>query len=266
MAETRSMRSWIHQLKRRLILKAPARVPFAVDDHPFTIYGTYGGNCGLGHDFARNGCHEPILSRMLLQACMQNPSETVFWDVGSGFGYFCVIAAKTARPEGVHAFEPGPAYGFLEYNNRRLGAGRWHTYQAFAGAAPDSASMTVDLDDYAGRNGDPTIVKIDVDGAEISVLESAANTLQRAQPILFLEVHFKGSQDYSEIREQLLETLSDLPYQYHFCRNHRRLDAPIEPIESLSALPREQDASFDDDDYLLIARPPPGRPKSPQSR
>lgn len=245
----------VHRLKRRLVLLRPRRVEFRVDGRVFTIFGTYSANRGLGHDFARNGCHEPVLSRLLVDELEQAGPEAAYWDIGSALGYFVAIAGTLVPPERVHAFEPGSNYGYLAFNNRRLFEGRVRANKAFAGHASSEDGSAIALDDYARRCGDPDIIKIDVDGGESEVLGGAMETLRRARPVIFLEIHFLGGPPYPELREQLVRLLRDLPYHYQLCRNHRRPDAAIEPLESIDSLPQSKDERFDDNDYLLIARP-----------
>lgn len=245
----------VHRLKRRLILLRPRRVDFEVDGRAFTIFGTYSANRGLGHDFARNGCHEPVLSRLLIETLEQAGQNAVYWDIGSALGYFVAIAGTLIPPEQVHAFEPGSNYGYLVYNNSRLFDGRVRTNKAFAAQQSNEAGGTMALDDYAGRYGDPRIVKIDVDGGEAEVIKGAMETLRRARPVVFLEVHFLGGPPYPELRARLVELLRDLPYRYELCRNHRRPDGAIELLDSIESLPEHQDERFDHNDYLLIARP-----------
>lgn len=245
----------IHRLKRRLVLLRPRRVDFQVDGRAFTIFGTYSANRGLGHDFARNGCHEPVLSRLLIDALERSEPDTSYWDVGSALGYFVAIAGTLIPPERVHAFEPGSNFGYLAFNNRRLFNGRVRANRAFASHASRGDGSAVALDDYARQWGDPGIIKIDVDGGEADVIAGAMETLRRARPVIFLEVHFVGGPPYPELRERLTALLGDLPYRYELCLNHRRPDGAIDPLESIESLPRKKDERFDDNDYLLIARP-----------
>ena len=52
---------------------------------------------------------------------------------------------------------------------------------------------TLRLDDYCTEHGlAPSAVKIDVEGAEMSVLAGAAQTLARHRPTIFLSTHGPG--------------------------------------------------------------------------
>lgn len=245
----------LRRIKRRLVLLRPRRVAFEVGGREFQIYGTWSANRGLGHDFARNGCHEPVLSRRLVAALERAGPDAVCWDVGAGLGYFVAIAGHLLPPANIHAFEPGPNHAWLRYNNRRLFQGRARLFRAFAAEASDPARNRLALDDHAMAHGDPDVVKIDVDGSEARVLKGMRRVLERARPLLFLEVHFVGGPPYPELRESLIRRLEGLDYRFRLCRNHRRPDGTLVPIDSLSELPRERDATFDDNDYLLVAEP-----------
>lgn len=134
-------------------------------------------------------------------------------DVGAHVGYFTRIFSRAVGPSGnVFAFEPHPVnFGFLEKNARRLkntvliqaavasqnsrltlyessvGSGS-HSLQA--GRYPVSRELdvkSVALDAYFGdRRID--FIKIDVEGAELEVLEGAKNILGRNDaPALIIE-------------------------------------------------------------------------------
>ena len=249
------IRKNIHQIKRRLILLYPKRVRFRVAGQEFSVFGTYSPNHGLGHDFAKNGCHEPVLSHLLFAALKSGPPEARYWDIGAAFGYFVSIAAGLIRPDHVHAFDPGPRGEYLEFNNKRLFDGRVHIVRACATDKSSNKGDAVILDDYAKEHGYPQVIKIDVDGVECEVLRGARETLKNTRPILFLEVHFLQPDTYRKHRRELIAILNDLPYNYQLCRNHRRMNGECEPLSSLAMLPQMRDESFDDYDYLLIARP-----------
>lgn len=52
---------------------------------------------------------------------------------------------------------------------------------------PDVPVITIDA--LAGLHGPPDVITIDVEGAEMSVLEGAEQTLTHAKPLLYLSVH-----------------------------------------------------------------------------
>src|SRR5882762_560579 len=65
------------------------------------------------------------------------------------------------------------------------------------------------LDDYiAGFGRVPDFIKIDVEGAELAVLEGARRTLAEVRPILLVEIHDWGTDE----SEKVLQVLSELQY------------------------------------------------------
>ncbi len=136
-------------------------------------------------------------------------------DVGANIGYFTLLLAKKVGSQGrVIAFEPfSVVYEVLEKNVALNGYGNVTLVnKAVAGRSaavgfshvgtdllssierivPDSLNhvSAVSLDDYFGpvhRRVD--FVKVDVEGAELSVLEGMQGILQNDHPILLIELH-----------------------------------------------------------------------------
>lgn len=143
----------------------------------------------------------------------------VFYDVGANVGFLTVLGARLVGPSGtVYAFEPVPANaGFVRRNaqangfaqvhviekavSNRLGAGeltlaRYSGGSALASAEPPpdaDGTLPVELvtiDDLVGREllKPPDVVKIDVEGAELEVLEGMATTAATHRPVVIVEV------------------------------------------------------------------------------
>jgi FkbM family methyltransferase len=151
------------------------------------------------------------------------------YDVGANVGIYSLLASSRTGPSGkVYAFEP------LERNLRYL---RRHMTlnhvqncviletavcdtegtRRFAQAAQDFSmghfssegdllvpSTTLDNCTY-GEEGfrPPSVVKIDVEGAELEVLQGASRALSEFHPKIFLEIH--GTQLHSDCRAFLAE-------------------------------------------------------------
>lgn len=143
----------------------------------------------------------------------------VFFDIGANIGFFCLIAARRVGARGqVYAFEPVPRNAAVVAENARLGG--FNTIRVFteaagattgrgqlllahhiggaalasAGAPPDMSGRLevsiVAIDDAIAQRGlrPPSLVKIDVEGAEIDVLRGMTETLRRHRPKVIYEV------------------------------------------------------------------------------
>jgi len=140
------------------------------------------------------GLYEPCLMNWLLKVV--RPGSVVY-DIGSADGHEALIAAQLAGPDGlVFAFEPSEdARRQLQANldlNPVL-AGRIHVVPFFVGNQydPDHGIVSIDKfyqqpERYAPA---PDVVKIDVEGAELKVLEGMEELAHGQCPHTFVECH-----------------------------------------------------------------------------
>ncbi|MDY7024402.1 MAG: FkbM family methyltransferase, partial [Cyanobacteriota bacterium] len=162
--------------------------------------------------------------------------NSVFYDIGANIGFFTVIAAQLVGESGrVYAFEPVPKNADRIRHNAEINefsqvtvfekavaasAGTAELLLAHhsggatlasAGTPPDlRGKMDVELvsiDELisAQKIQPPTIVKIDVEGAEIAVLQGMIQTLKQFKPILIYEVD-DGDKTAFDTKNQELET------------------------------------------------------------
>jgi FkbM family methyltransferase len=160
--------------------------------------------------------------RLLLAFCLRSDSNCI--DVGSYHGSVLAEMLRLA-PEGSHiAYEPLPHLSrelanrfrtvtvrcaalsnvdgkssFVYVKNSPSSSGmRRTTYQQ----APDIESIIVRterLDDHLPDGYAPTLIKIDVEGAERLVIEGAIRTLTTHRPIVVFE-HGKGGAEYYDTK------------------------------------------------------------------
>jgi FkbM family methyltransferase len=156
-----------------------------------------------------NGTYEREQTRLFERHV--RPGATVL-DVGAHVGYYTLVSAVLAGPSGrVHAFEPNPRNA--EFLRRHVRINRLDTVRVEQAAVSDRAGTarfdfgtgsgtghladagalevrTLRLDDYCAEHAlAPAAIKIDVEGAEMSVLHGARETLARHRPVLFLSTH-----------------------------------------------------------------------------
>ena len=162
----------------------------------------------------------------------------VVYDVGANVGVYSLLASLQVGTSGkVYAFEP------LERNLRYLrqhialnnlqnciifetavsntegtrpfSAAGWDASMARLSSDGDILVPSTTLDSCIyGENGlcPPDIIKIDVEGAELEVLEGASRTLTEFHPKMFLEIH--GTQLHADCRTFLLAKGYDVEEGY----------------------------------------------------
>jgi FkbM family methyltransferase len=146
----------------------------------------------------------------------------VFYDIGANIGFFTLVAARLVGPAGkVYAFEPLPQLAQALRGNVSLngfenvvvltvaahsrngmadldiGDGTTAARVVTTSTSP-SEIVPVELrrvDDLmsAGELTPPSVIKIDVEGAEEDVLGGMANTVAEHRPVMICELH--GPQD-----------------------------------------------------------------------
>jgi FkbM family methyltransferase len=178
-----------------------------------------------------------------LQECLSKYLQPggVLYDVGAHIGIISMLAAKLVGPTGaVFAFEADPENAKrIEENIQRnsldwitiAGCAAWyvdgyvefqrdsaHSSRNQGGISAISATKSQDLiqveavalDTFAVKNRLPTVIKVDVEGAEAEVLRGSERVFARAKPILICEVH--GSKP----ADGVIRWLSDHGYQYQW--------------------------------------------------
>jgi FkbM family methyltransferase len=159
------------------------------------------------------GTHEPAVQQALVR-CL-SPGDA-FWDIGAHVGFFSLLASRIVGSHGaVHAFEP------IEENRVRLsvaieensarnivvhamavgatsgvatmfGGGTTFTGSLVGPESREGLERTVQmssLDDLAAHLQQPTLLKIDVEGAELGVLSGGSRLFADAGPAIVLELH-----------------------------------------------------------------------------
>ena len=97
---------------------------------------------------------------------------------------------------------------------------------------------TLALDEFfAERGAWPDLIKIDVEGAELAVLEGARRILAQHHPVLFVEVHpgLLGSFDASA--EQVYALLRTHGYTIQRFAGHRNNGTGLQPVPATAAIP-----------------------------
>lgn len=208
------------------------------------------------------GCYqEDVLAT--LRATLR-PGD-VLYDVGAHHGLMSVIGSLAVGPIGrVVSFEPNPTAREHLHEHLRLNgcanvtveplavydrAGSFDFYVQTGNVSWNSSLVrdfadpkgtiapikvpTVTLDSYvASAKLVPNLVKIDVEGSELSILKGATGTIEAHQPILVLEFNPKAATAAGTSIDELVRWLAGVGYRlivlkrnvlgyYHFDRQER---------------------------------------------
>lgn len=154
------------------------------------------------------GTYESGVQAVLAQHV--GPGETAF-DVGAHLGFFTLLLARLVGRDGeVVSVEPDPFMGpRLESNLRKNDAGNVTVVKAAVGTVARERRFSpgagggvghlaqdgeiqvagTTLDELAESFGPPTLVKVDVEGGEIEVLEGGSGLLANHKTVFVVEVH-----------------------------------------------------------------------------
>lgn len=142
------------------------------------------------------GIYENILNTWLSHVI---PITDVVWDVGANDGYFtygCAEAIKRCHKKGhIIAFEPALV---LNQQAELSIPATWKQYAdisfefipLFVGAISNQSTITLDkaYSERSSINGKTSLIKVDVEGAEVDVLKGASSLLQKPHHWV-VEVH-----------------------------------------------------------------------------
>jgi FkbM family methyltransferase len=180
------------------------------------------------------GMYEAETATWLLQ---RFAPDSVFYDVGANHGYFSIMAAR--RGCATVAIEPVPELASaVRANARASGLSNVEVVEVALSSEEGSAQLAVEqnsanshlqeiqlshadsnvhrvvevavttLDTITPRHSPPTVIKIDVEGAEADVLRGAIETLRQHRPSLLVSTHSV------EAGEMCARILADIGYTH----------------------------------------------------
>jgi hypothetical protein len=229
----------VRELARRAVLRAPwpvaplvERLYLARNEEVYRTEAVEGLVIEIGAPrqsqlwrkrFGRPAGHEAGVCRWLIERLRP---DDVFYDVGAHFGFYPTLVDTIQPTAEVHCFEP--AIGLVKFiygNRRRRGAQRrWTIVEKLVGDADTHAMVT--LDAYARSAGrPPTIVKIDVEGAEVTVLRGARELVARRQTEFLVELHPEAMPGFGQSVDEFLASFGD--FRLSVLDDIREGDAPV---------------------------------------
>ena len=242
--------------------------------HPFSLHPS---KQGVSEELFMFGAHEPLATRCYLENL--SPGDHVI-DVGSNIGYYALLAAQKIGPSGrVVGFEPAPGvFEILQQNIKSSGSDNIDvsscavgahsgTLEFFESEIPNWGSLFQNsdlkqtratvvpaktLDEIVRDIPDlhPNAIRMDVEGAELMVLEGARQVLRQFKPCLFIEFHnfalgcnkvrdsIAGLRDLGYTSACMIERTWDQPWMTSCIRERRcwngTTDRILERVESPS--------------------------------
>lgn len=175
-------------------------------------------NAGRSHSAFILGTHERPIQELVAAALKKGG---VYYDVGANVGFFAMLASRLMGTNGkIVCFEPMPdnaaqiehnarLNGFSNVAVRREALANENTTAVFltsheptwgrlasVGKIPGRPSgetevKVVRLDDLLASEALPLpdFMKIDIEGAEVGMLEGARKTLEKSRPLIAMELH-----------------------------------------------------------------------------
>ena len=193
-------------------------------------------------DYADEKYEAPI--QKVISECLETGG--VFYDVGAHIGILSMFAARLVGKQGsVFAFEADPqnAKRIGEHVSRNeLGqlqivpCAVWSSTRSLqferasahssrnqgavvAGSSANGGNTieveAVALDDFVKSHPSPTLIKIDVEGAEIDVLRGSEEIFAQTRPIVICEVH------HEKAEQEVTRWLSEKDYRFEWLENWR---------------------------------------------
>lgn len=178
----------------------------------------------------------------------------IFYDVGANYGFYTYLALEFCQE--VHSFEPIPnIYQALKSNNKNnpkvfinnfalsdknkdfILYSPKGKYTACSTIIPEAAVIykynfgkqikikAITLDTYLKSHNSPTVIKLDVEGAESLVIEGGKEFFKNNSPIIAMEVWSKDKG--GEISMRAVEKLREFGYQSYTIK-----EGELEKIDS----------------------------------
>lgn len=199
-------------------------------------------NCNRSNPAYSLGNNELIVQK-IFQTHLQ-PGDVLF-DIGANVGFFTVISARLVGQQGhIYAFEPeAENVAAIRHNvvlngfgnvtvidsavSDKSGQGELLVAHYSGGSAlstvdtppPDLKETrvveTVSIDELMDNESlsRPKIVKIDVEGAELTVMKGMVETMRQYRPIILYEIDDADAAEFERKAQACAEFLSDFGYQ-----------------------------------------------------
>lgn len=186
----------IYSFKSKLLTGLPpfmAKMLYSINHKPLLFRETrYDGidfSVYIPHTMQANYLHghETGVARRIIEK-YNNRQHFVFWDVGACFAYFSGMVSALNPGAKIYAFEPFVGhYMYIEKSKAKGLFPHLALTKKFIGSV--NTSDTISLDAFAAHTQVvPNLIKIDVDGAEMGVLEGCGGLIAKHRPDFLIEL------------------------------------------------------------------------------
>jgi len=195
--------------------------------------------------------------------------EDVFYDIGASYGFYSYLAFEFCN--GVHAFEPIPFVfqGLVEnlknekvvLNQKAVSDKQEETEIYMRGGSfastinkenlnQDADSIdninirTITLDKYVKNHANPTVIKLDVEGAENKVIQGGENFFKKHSPLITMEVLPE-----EKVSMRAVEKLRSYGYKSHFIQD----DGSLQKVHG-NLIKKVEESRFSVDNFIFKKR------------
>lgn len=160
----------------------------------------------MQYDHLQSNNYEPELFLGLFESIGE---DSVFFDVGSYFGLFSEFS-DSLNAHRTYSFEAStPRYNLM---NSSPAIDPKHTFNTYVSS--ENGDKQTQLDSFAESHDYPDVVKIDVEGAEMGVLQGMKNILEEGSTV-FIEVHPSLITEFGNTVKDLTLYLDSAGYEIH---------------------------------------------------
>lgn len=127
--------------------------------------------------------------------------EDIFYDIGSLIGYFPMLINSIISDVNIHCFEPNWISRYVIEINKKVINGNWKINGGFVSSDKKQTNKfgvrnldyydnySISIDNYIIDNPPPTVLKMDIDGAEILALKGMKNLISMKKTKFLIEIH-----------------------------------------------------------------------------
>ena len=246
---------WLYESCRWMWVRARGLKSFTVLGHQIAVFPK---DPGISRELALYKVHEPLATKLLMETLKPGMNAV---DIGGNIGYYAMLEARLVGPKGkVIAIEPMPensaqlcknveANGYQNIHIHKVAIGNkdgsalmyiagksnWHSMRPNSSSKGEIKVPVCTLDSLLVPYNLPSVdlVRMDLEGYEVTAIEGMKRTLVKYGPRLLVELHphlvgtaaiekylrCLGNLGYTI--EWMIEQDRDLPWRWQFLKVER---------------------------------------------